>query len=302
MTTRPPEQCSECVEYRARAPAGPREEATRLDIRPIHPTLLMDPLALGLGDLGDIRLPAPEHPAHEPWLRAVEAETGARPRLHPLTADERLPLSERLRAEAGTLGTARVIAVDGPAGAGRSSVVRGIATIAAGAGLRVAALDCDLNHPGLLELYGITAPPVVVHDLVLAQAAQGVRLQSLGAFWPEPGPLPWHGRELQRVLDRFARDVLWGRPDLLLLDLPAIPDPRGVEISAFFGAERWEVSGPTATACRRPPAVHAIRNALSGRGDGGIPYLAEGDFFETFCTRLSGVLPPSFTKGFSSSR
>lgn len=267
---------------------------------PLHPALLADPLALGLGDEDRVALPDPTHPTHLRWL-AMRREAGLSvPAVEPLEAERHAELGGRLRAVVGALGTPRVIGIGGPAGSGRTSVLTALAELAARAGLRTAALDCDLNHPALLRQCGIDALPLTLGGLVLTLPLRDLRLQSLGGFWPEPQPLPWHGRELERVLSRYREDVLWGNPDIIFLDLPALPDPRHQEVLDFFGAEYWEVEGPTRTALpRRTPSL-TIANAVS-EGREGLPYRPAGDLLDIFCTRLPASLPPSWTKGFSSS-
>lgn len=267
---------------------------------PMHGALLADPLELGLGDLNEVRLPSPDHPANTSWLQAVHRETGRVPRVLELDPSGAKELARRLRERVGTLGTPRVIGIGGAAGTGRTSIVRALGEIAARLGVSVAALDCDLNHPALLPLFGVSAPPILLDELVLTHIAHGVRIQSLAAFWPTGDALPWQGRELERVLNRYREDVLWGHPDLLLLDLPAIPDQRSATVLKLFSAELWQVDGPTVTACAHGNPVFHVSNAVP-QGHAGVPYLPAGEFFETLRTRLEGLLPSSWTNGLASS-
>ncbi|MDA8344561.1 MAG: P-loop NTPase [Thermaerobacter sp.] len=249
---------------------------------PTHPAFAAPPDRLGLTDGDRVELPEPQSPLHAQWLDQATAMRGTRPEAMQLK--DAAKLERALRAQTGLLGSARTIGIYGAAGSGRTSVLLGLAAALRKVGETVAILDADLAAPSLRRRMDCTAAPLVVGGLVLPYIAQGMRLQGLDAFWPQPGPLPWQGRELGRVLERYREDVLWAQPDFLLIDLPPLGDPRLDEVAAFFDGERVLVQGALTTAVAGPPAAFTVRNAAQGPGDVAIPYVGAGDLSETLST------------------
>ncbi len=254
---------------------------------PTHPAFGAPPDKLGLtsGDL--VELPDPESPLHAQWLAAAARARGSRPRVAALKDPKRL--EEALRAGTGGRGAARILGVYGAAGTGRTTVLRGLARALRESGASVALLDADLSSPALRRIYDCLAFPLVVGGLVLPYVADGVRLQGVDAFWPQPGRLPWQGKELVRVLERFREDVLWAQPDFLLVDLPPLGDPRLAEVASSFGGDLLQVQGSFASALAGPPARYRVRNGTrgeAGEADVLLPYVADGDLFATLSTRF----------------
>jgi Mrp family chromosome partitioning ATPase len=262
---------------------------------PPQPAFAHPPEELGLrrGDLAE--LPQPESPLHRGWLEEAARRRGTPPR----AAELKDPpgLERLLRQRTGLLGPAQVVGVFGPAGSGRTSVLLGLASALRRQGCAVALLDADLATHALRSRLGCAVPPLVVGGLVLPYVQDGMRLQGLDAFWPEAGPLPWQGRELQRVLERYREDVLWGSPDVLLLDLPPLGDPRLGEVAAFFKARCVRVEGALESALAGPGADFSVRNAASGAADAELPYVPGGDWSEIFATRLAPIASALGVKG-----
>lgn len=266
---------------------------------PIHPALGAAPDALSLTRGDDVQLPQPQSPLHAAWLRAAQMLREAPP--VPLPLEDAPRLERALRAEVGGLGAARIVGVYGAAGSGRTSVLLGLAKAFGRRGDRVALLDADLAAPSLRRRLGGEDPPIVVEGLVLPYVVADMRMQGIDAFWPLPGSLPWHGGELRRVLERFREDVLWAQPDVLLVDMPPLGDPRLGEVAACFDGTFVHVMGPFETAVEGPRAACTVRNAARGVGDALLPYVEAGDLSETFSTRLFDLTSRLGEKGSSSS-
>jgi ATP-binding protein involved in chromosome partitioning len=151
---------------------------------------------------------------------------------------------------------ARVRAVwlvaSGKGGVGKSAVTANVAAALAGRGLRVGALDADLNGPSLARMLGAGADGLRVDDdgVHPAAGAGGTRVVGMDLLLAaEDAPLRWRGPDAfdfvwQSALEtgalrEFLADVAWGELDILLLDLPPgtdklqrayrlIPDVAGV--------------------------------------------------------------------------
>ena len=175
---------------------------------------------------------------------------------------------ERLARRLADVGAVWLVA-SGKGGVGKSAVTanlaaalagslagtgpgRGAATDAPGRGLRVGALDADLNGPSLARMLGAERDGLRVDDdgVHPAPGAAGVRVVSMDLLLAtDDAPLKWKGPDAfdfvwQSALEtgalrEFLADVAWGELDVLLLDLPPgtdklqrayrlIPDVAGV--------------------------------------------------------------------------
>ena len=261
---------------------------------PVHPLLLAPPDRLGLSHGAALELPEPESPWHLPFLAACRAQAKTPPQVTPVR--DPAALAGRLRHEVGGLGEAEVLGLYGGAGSGRSTAVAALALALRDLGRTVAILDADLGAPGLRQALGLGHPPILVESLLLTLPWQGIRVQSLASFWPDDGPLPWQGPGLDTVLRRFREDVVWGRPDVLLLDLPALGDPRLEQVMAAFAAMPIAVRGPLPSSLRGPEP-HAVIGQAGGAGDVQLPYAPPGERLLALASRLGAFAAPCLPKG-----
>ena len=259
---------------------------------PRHPLLLEDPVRLGLVAGPRLELPDPDSTWHRPYL---EERRQAAPDLQVMALQDPAGLARRLREAVGGLQGTEVLGLYGGAGSGRSTAVLALALALQGLGRSVAILDADLGSPALLRRLGLEHPAVLVDSLVLTLPWQGIRVQSLAGFWPEPGPLPWQGQGLDTVLGRFRADVLWGRPDVLLLDLPAVGDARLDVALRAFDATPIAVRGPLPSALGPKPA--AVIGQAGGSGDVQLPYVPPGERLLVFASLLRPFAASGCWKG-----
>jgi ATP-binding protein involved in chromosome partitioning len=144
------------------------------------------------------------------------------------------------------------LVASGKGGVGKSALTANLAAALAAGGLRVGALDADLNGPSLARMLDADRASLAVHDDAVdpARGVAGVRVMStdllLGAEdaplrWREPDAFGfvWQSALETGALREFLADIRWGRLDVLLLDLPPgtdklmrtfqlLPDPAGV--------------------------------------------------------------------------
>lgn len=124
------------------------------------------------------------------------------------------------------------LVASGKGGVGKSAVTANVAAALARGGLRVGALDADLNGPSLARMLGAEAGLRVDDDGVHpAAGAGGTRVVSMDLLLAgDDAPLRWRGPAAfdfawQSALEtgalrEFLADVVWGDLDILLLDLP----------------------------------------------------------------------------------
>lgn len=170
---------------------------------------------------GRIEQDTAEATATVPGLSRVEVSTSA------MNEEQRRELTNRLRQgrrqipfnQAGSL--TRIYAISsGKGGVGKSTVTANLAAAMAADGLRVGVIDADIHGFSMPGMFGITAQPTKVSDLLMPPEAHGVAVMSIGMFVPEGQAVVWRGPKMHRAIEQFASDVFWGDLDVLLLDLP----------------------------------------------------------------------------------
>ncbi len=114
-----------------------------------------------------------------------------------------------------------VIAISsGKGGVGKSTVTANLAVALKLTGLEVGLMDADIYGPNIPTMMGVTEPPVKESDKIRPAEGHGVKVMSMGFFVPEETPVVWRGPMVHGAIQQFFRDVLWGKLDFLLIDLP----------------------------------------------------------------------------------
>jgi ATP-binding protein involved in chromosome partitioning len=170
-------------------------------------------------------------------------------RLAPMTEAELRSLRARMsepgaggeaRSGPGSLSRARVLGISsGKGGVGKSSVTVNLSVALARLGHRVAVLDADVYGFSIPSMLGIRHDPMVVEDIVVPPTSYGVRCMSIGYFVGEDQPVMWRGPMLHKALEQFVKDVYWGDPDWLVVDMP--PGTGDVALSMAEHLPRAEV-------------------------------------------------------------
>lgn len=141
-----------------------------------------------------------------------------------MSAEERQKVHSRAPSPAMNLNQiGRIVAVlSGKGGVGKSSVTSLLATALQRQGLMVGVLDADITGPSIPRMFGITGPvPSVPFGILPIRSATGVRVISTNLMVPEEDTaVVWRGPVVSNTIKQFWSDVLWGRLDYLLVDLP----------------------------------------------------------------------------------
>jgi Mrp family chromosome partitioning ATPase len=132
-----------------------------------------------------------------------------------------LEFAEAKPSELNKIG--HIIAVmSGKGGVGKS-LVAGLAAIALKRqGYEVGILDADLTGPSIPKMFGITGRPSGSETGILPVLSRsGIELMSINLLLPqEDDAVIWRGPLISNTIKQFWEDVLWGRLDYLLIDLP----------------------------------------------------------------------------------
>ena len=120
-------------------------------------------------------------------------------------------------------GVERVVAVaSGKGGVGTSTVAANLALALARRGKRVGLLDADIYGPSQQLMMRADQGPSAdaAGKIQPVDAAGGVKVMSFGYIVDPDQPVIWRGPMLQKALEQFVGDVLWGELDYLVVDLP----------------------------------------------------------------------------------
>ena len=116
-----------------------------------------------------------------------------------------------------------VIAVmSGKGGVGKSSVTGLLASILAKVGYKVGVLDADITGPSIPTLFGLHGPVSAADECILPlKSRTGIKVISMNLLLPEEDQaVIWRGPLVSRTIQQLWGDVVWGKLDVLLIDLP----------------------------------------------------------------------------------
>jgi Mrp family chromosome partitioning ATPase len=116
-----------------------------------------------------------------------------------------------------------VIAVmSGKGGVGKSLIASLTALSLARRGYEVGILDADITGPSIPRMFGISGQPAGSESgIIPALSRVGIEIMSINLLLPhEDDAVIWRGPLIAKVITQFWEDVLWGKLDYLLVDLP----------------------------------------------------------------------------------
>ena len=117
----------------------------------------------------------------------------------------------------------RIIAVmSGKGGVGKSLVASLLATSLAREGRDVGILDADITGPSIPKMFGLNARPSGSETGILPILSRsGIEVMSMNLLLPsEDEAVIWRGPLMSKAITQFWEEVLWGKLDYLVIDLP----------------------------------------------------------------------------------
>jgi Mrp family chromosome partitioning ATPase len=117
----------------------------------------------------------------------------------------------------------KIIAVmSGKGGVGKSLVSGLIAIALKRQSYEVGILDADITGPSIPKMFGIKVPPSGNEDGILPVLSKsGIEVMSINLLLPnEDEAVIWRGPLIGNTIKQFGEDVLWGKLDYLIVDLP----------------------------------------------------------------------------------
>ncbi len=117
----------------------------------------------------------------------------------------------------------KIIAVmSGKGGVGKSLVASLLATSFTREGKDVGILDADITGPSIPKMFGLDARPSGSETGILPVLSRsGIEIMSMNLLLPsEDEAVIWRGPLMSKAITQFWEEVLWGKLDYLIIDLP----------------------------------------------------------------------------------
>ncbi len=124
-------------------------------------------------------------------------------------------------AELNQIGN--IIAVmSGKGGVGKSLVASLMAVALKRQGYEVGVLDADITGSSIPKMFGITTRPGGSNTGILPVLSRsGMEIMSMNLLLPqEDDAVIWRGPLISKAITQFWEDVVWGKLDYLVVDLP----------------------------------------------------------------------------------
>jgi len=115
-----------------------------------------------------------------------------------------------------------VAVMSGKGGVGKSLVSSLLAIALKRLGYEVGILDADITGPSIPKMFGLKALPSGNESGILPVLSRsGIEVISINLVLPnEDDAVIWRGPLIGKVIQQFGEDVLWGKLDYLIVDLP----------------------------------------------------------------------------------
>jgi hydrogenase maturation protease len=115
-----------------------------------------------------------------------------------------------------------VAVMSGKGGVGKSLVAGLLATAFAQEGKPVGILDADITGPSIPKMFGLNAHPSGSETGILPLLTRsGIEVMSMNLLLPsEDEAVIWRGPLMAKAITQFWEEVLWGKLDYLVIDLP----------------------------------------------------------------------------------
>jgi len=130
--------------------------------------------------------------------------------------------------------------ISGKGGVGKS-LVAGLAAVALKRqGYEVGILDADITGPSIPKMFGINTRPAGSSTGILPVLSRsGIEVMSINLLLPnEDDAVIWRGPLIGNTIKQFGEEVLWGKLDYLIIDLPP-----GTADAALTVMQSFPISG-----------------------------------------------------------
>jgi len=152
------------------------------------------------------------------WVKAKTKEVLEK---LPEVNEVEVEFTEAKPAELNKIGHTFAV-MSGKGGVGKSLVASLAAVALKRQGYEVGILDADITGPSIPKMFGITARPTGSNSGILPVLSRsGIAAMSINLLLPsEDDAVIWRGPLISNTIKQFGEEVLWGKLDYLIIDLP----------------------------------------------------------------------------------
>jgi Mrp family chromosome partitioning ATPase len=163
-----------------------------------------------------------------------------------------------------------VAVMSGKGGVGKSLVTSLLALSLARQDLDAGILDGDITGPSIPKMLGMTVRPTGSDSGIMPVSTKaGIELISMNLFLPhEDDAVIWRGPLIGKAITQFWEEVLWGKLDYLIVDLPP-----GTADAPLTVLQSLPVSGVVIVFSPQELAAMVVRKALQMCQEMGIPII-----------------------------
>jgi len=164
-----------------------------------------------------------------------------------------------------------VAVMSGKGGVGKSLVTALLAVSLARQGYKVGILDADVTGPSIPKLFGLQPGGVRGSDQGILPVATrlGIKVISTNLLVKNEGTaIIWRGPMISGAIQQFWTDVLWGKLDYLLVDMPP-----GTSDAALTVVQSLPLTGAVLVTTPQDLAAIVVRKAISMLVQLNIPLL-----------------------------
>jgi len=150
--------------------------------------------------------------------------------------------------------------MSGKGGVGKSLVASLAAVALKRQGYDVGILDADITGPSIPKMFGITARPTGSESGILPVLSRsGIAVMSINLLLPgEDDAVIWRGPLIGKIITQFWEDVLWGKLDYLIVDLPP-----GTADAALTVMQSFPISGVIIVFTPQDLTTMIVRKAIN---------------------------------------
>lgn len=156
-----------------------------------------------------------------------------------------------------------ICVASGKGGVGKSTVSVNLALSLAKQGAKVGLIDADIHGPSIPQMLGLKGQRPAVRNIkgkhyILPIEVHGIKVLSIGFMVDERQAIVWRGPMVTSALKQFVTDVIWGKLDYLIIDMP--PGTGDVHITM---AQTVNVTGAVIVTTPQQVALIDAKKALS---------------------------------------